>query len=62
MTQKQIQELFCVSPSTLKEWKNNTSNKKHNLGIFLSSLDYDKTKKEIENLKKQFDLKADNRL
>ena len=53
MTQKQIQEFFGVAPSTLKEWKNNTKNKKHNLGIFLSSLDCDKTKKEIENLKKK---------
>lgn len=53
MTQKQIQELFSVSPSTLKEWKNDTTNKKHNLGVFLSSLDYNKTKKEIETLKKK---------
>ena len=53
MTQKQTQELFGVAPSTLKDWKNNPKNKKHNLGIFLSSLDYDKTKKEIENLKKK---------
>lgn len=52
MTQKQIKELFCVAPSTLKEWKNDANNKKHNLGIFLSSLDYNKTKKEIEKLKK----------
>jgi len=53
MTQRQIQELFCVAPSTLKEWKNNTRNKKHNLGIYLSSLDYETTKKEIEKLKKK---------
>ena len=53
MTQKQIQELFCVAPSTLKEWKNNTTNKKHNLGIYLSSLDYEATKKEITKLKKK---------
>ncbi len=55
MTQKQIQELFCVAPSTLKEWKNDTANKKHNLGIFLTSLDYEATKKEIEKLKRKFD-------
>jgi len=53
MTQKQIQELFCVAPSTLKEWKNDTTNKKHNLGIFLVSLNYEVTKKEIERLKKK---------
>ena len=55
MTQKNIQELFGVAPSTIKDWKNNRSNKKHNLGIFLSSLDYNKTKKEIEILKKNLD-------
>lgn len=53
MTQSQIKELFSVSPSTLKEWKNDPSNKKHNLGLLLSSLDYEKTKKELEKLKKK---------
>lgn len=53
MTQKQVQELFAVAPSTLKEWKNDPSNKKHNLGILLTSLDYKKTKKDIEKLKEK---------
>lgn len=45
MTQTQINELFGVPPSTLKDWKNDPSNKKHNLGLLLSSLD-----KESENV------------
>jgi len=49
MTQEQIKELFGVAPSTLKDWKNNPKNRKHILGIFLSSLDYELTK---NNLKK----------
>lgn len=53
MTKPQIKELFGVAPSTLKEWKNDPTNKKHNLGILLTSLDYEKTKKEIEKLKEK---------
>ena len=50
MTKPQIKELFGVAPSTLKEWKNDPTNKKHNLGILLTSLDYEKTKKENEKI------------
>ena len=62
MTQQQIKDLFGVPPSTLKDWKNDPSNKKHNLGILLSSLDYEKTKKEVEKLSKKLDIVADSRL
>ena len=47
MTQEQIKELFGVAPATLKDWKNNPKNRKHNLGKYLVSLDYSKTKKKI---------------
>ena len=50
MTQTQVKELFGVSPSTLKDWKNNQKNKKNNLGKYLVSLDYEKTKKELKEL------------
>jgi len=58
MTQEQIKELFGVAPSTLKDWKNNPKNRKHILGKFLVTLDYEKTKKDLKKL----DIKDDNRL
>jgi len=58
MTHAQVKELFGVSSSTLKDWKNNPKNKKHNLGKYLVSLDYENTKKELKKL----DIKDDNRL
>jgi len=58
MTQEQIKELFGVAPSTLKDWKNNPKNRKHILGKFLVTLDYEKTKKDLKKL----DITDDNRL
>ncbi len=58
MTQAQVKELFGVSPTTLKDWKNNPKHTKHNLGKYLVSLDYNKTKKDLKKL----DLLDDNRL
>ncbi|MBL1245151.1 MAG: hypothetical protein COA39_012395 [Sulfurimonas sp.] len=58
MTQEQIKELFGVAPATLKDWKNNPKNRKHNLGKYLVSLDYNNTKKDLKKL----DLIDDNRL
>lgn len=50
MTQAQVKELFGVSPATLKDWKNNPKHTKHNLGKYLVSLDYEKTKKELKKV------------
>jgi len=50
MTQAQVKELFGVSPTTLKDWKNNPKHTKHNLGKYLVSLDYEKTKKDLKKL------------
>lgn len=58
MTQAQVKELFGVSPTTLKDWKNNPSHTKYNLGKYLVSLDYKKAKKDLKKL----DLLDDNRL
>ena len=52
MTQLQVKELFGVAPATLKDWKNNSEHTKHNLGKYLVSLDYSKTKKELQKLHK----------
>ena len=53
MTQKEINELFGVPQSTLKDWKADPEHRRHNLAIYLASLDYQKAKKEVENLKKK---------
>jgi len=53
MTQEQVKELFGVAPATLKDWKNNPEHTKHNLGKYLVSLDYNKTKKKIQRLDKK---------
>ena len=55
MTQKQIHTLFGVSPSTLKEWKADPENKKHNLGMYLASLDYETAKKDVDKVRKKLD-------
>lgn len=51
MTQAQVKELFGVAPSTLKDWKNNPNHEKHALGLFLVSLEYEPTKKRLDELK-----------
>jgi uncharacterized protein YjcR len=59
MTQKQIHALFGVSPSTLKEWKADPENKKHNLGMYLASLDYETAKKDVDKVRKKLDIIAE---
>ena len=51
MTQKEVKEFFGVSPTTYKYWKNDPSNKKHNLGLLLGALSIEEAKKIIEKSK-----------
>jgi hypothetical protein len=53
MTQQEVKVLFGISPSTLKEWKADPQNKKHNLGIYLAALDFETAKKEVEKVQKK---------
>ena len=50
MTQEQINKLFGVAPSTIKEWKSDSAHRKHKLAIYLTSLNYEKTEKIINKL------------
>ncbi len=51
MKEREIKELFGVSHSTLHDWINKPNHTKKDLGLFLKSLDYDETKKKIEDIK-----------
>jgi len=52
MKEKEIKELFGISHSTLHDWINKPNHTKKNLGIFLKSLDYEKTKNSLSLLLK----------
>ena len=48
MTQKETNDFFGVTPSTYKYWKNDPTNKKHNLGLLIGALSVEEAKKIIE--------------
>ena len=52
MLQKEVEAIFGVSKSSLKEWIADSTNKKHDLGIFLSSLDAQAVKMMLSLIKK----------
>ena len=51
MKDREIKELFGVSHSTLHDWINKPNHSKRDLGLFLKSLNYEETKKKIDELK-----------
>jgi len=57
MTQAQIEELFGVSSSTFKDWKNKPDHTKRNLALFLKSLNYQEAKSSVNKILKDLDKK-----
>jgi len=53
MTQAEITELFNLPKNTLNDWRRDKKHTKHNLAVFLFSLDYEETKKEVKRLKEE---------
>ncbi len=51
MTQKQLKEIFNISPSTFHDWFSNPNHSKHILALYIADLEYEDTKQKIEKLK-----------
>ncbi|MEA2017869.1 MAG: hypothetical protein U9N59_05415 [Campylobacterota bacterium] len=57
MTQKQIKELFNISPTTFQEWKN-PNHARYKLYLLINSWSYEKSQKEMSKVLQNKEQKA----